>query len=41
MINQNHLILLSLGKRGDAGGGDNLGGHCFVLRYLILMKFSK
>ena len=27
MINQNHLIFLSFGKRGDTGGGDYLGEH--------------
>ena len=32
MINKNNFILLSFGKRGDTGGEDNLGGHCFVLR---------
>ena len=34
MINQNHLILLSFGKRGDTGGegiilGDNPAGRFF------------
>ena len=41
MINKNNLILLSFGKRGDAGGGDNLGRHCFVLRDLNPMNFFK
>ena len=43
--NQNHLILLSFGKRGNTGGGGgiilgrNPVGHCFVLKVLIPMKF--
>ena len=46
MINQNHLILLSFGKRGDTGEegiilGDNPVGRCFVLRDLIPMNFFK
>ena len=46
MINQNHLILLSFGKRGHLGEEsiileDNPTGHCFVLRDLIPMKFFK
>ena len=40
MINQNQLILLSFGKRGDTGGGDNLAGYCFVLRDLISVNLS-
>ena len=44
MINQNHLILLSFGKRGDTGGEgiileDNLAAHCFLSRDLIPMNF--
>ena len=40
------LSLLSFGKRRDAGGegtiiGDNSAGHCFLLKYLIPMSFSK
>ena len=35
MINQNHLSLLSFGKRWNTGGesiiiGDNIAGHCFL-----------
>ena len=46
MINQNHLILLSLNKSGNAGGegvflGDNRAGHCFVLRDLVPINFFK
>ena len=46
MINQNHLILLSFGKREDTGGkgiipGENPDGHCFVLRDLIPINFFK
>ena len=46
MVNQNHLVLLSFGKRGDTGGeviipGDNLAGHCFVLSDLFLINFFK
>ena len=38
---QNQLILLSFGKREDTGEGDNLDGHCFVLRDLIPMNIIK
>ena len=46
MINENHLILLSFGKRGDTWGeriipGDNPVGHRFLLRDLIPVKFFK
>ena len=42
MINQNHLIFLSFGKRGDTGGGDYLGEHWIKgLRDLIPMSFFK
>ena len=42
MINQNHLIFLSFGKRGDTGGGDYLGEHWIKgLRDLITMSFFK
>ena len=44
MINQNHLGLLSFGKKWDTGGegiaiGDNSAGRWFPLRDLILMNF--
>ena len=44
MIIQNRLILLSFGKREDTWGegiilGENLAGHCFVLRDLISINF--
>ena len=41
MFNQNQLILLSSGKRGDTGGGDNPDEHYFILRDLIPMNFFK
>ena len=46
MINQDHLILLSFGKRGDTGGeciilGDNPVGQCFLLRDLIPRNLFK
>ena len=46
MNNQNHLILLFFGKRGDTGAegiilGDNSPGHCFLLRDLIPKNFFK
>ena len=46
MINQNHLILLSFGKRGDTEGediilGDSPVGHWFLLLDLISMNFFK
>ena len=50
MINQNHLILLPFGKRGNTawgtGGegiilGENPAEHCFALRNSIPMNFFK
>ena len=50
MINQNHLILLSFGKRGMNPEGcrgdgiirdENPGGHCILLRDLTPINFSK
>ena len=46
MINRNYLILLSLVReeiQAEEGiiVGDNPAGHCFVLRDLIPMNFSK
>ena len=46
MINQNHLSLLSFGKRWDTEGEgmiivDDSAGHCFQLRDLIPKKFFK
>ena len=46
MINRNHLILLSFGKREDTRGegitlGENLAGHCFVLIDLIPINIFK
>ena len=46
LINQNHLILLSFGKREDTRGeglilGESLARHCFVLRDLISINFLK
>ena len=41
MIRQNHLNLLSVGKRGATRGGNNLAGHCSVLRDFILINYFK